>query len=256
MRIPAARLAVLARLSRLRADLELARLAATAQSRARLRAALAELGHPEPPLDPPQNRSGITSASTGSAGATAGQIALPVRSADSGACPLRIADDATANEPETFAARHGAATSTDPKANADMTAPVAVKQVPAAQVTPASARPAPTIAPPVMSEPVSDAAATALIPSTPSVTAPTTSGSETAGDAIGPVHLMRMRLAHAAWVAARRTEINRRLALVEADWLRLYPPAVRAFGRAEVLRKLASTAQESARRDLRQGDGA
>lgn len=55
-------------------------------------------------------------------------------------------------------------------------------------------------------------------------------------------HLVRVRLAHGGWISAQRREINARLAMVQADWLRLQPQAARALGRAEVLDRLATAA--------------
>lgn len=61
-------------------------------------------------------------------------------------------------------------------------------------------------------------------------------------------HLIRARLAHAAWTEAQRAQVNARLALVRADWLRLLPPAQAAFGRARVLGEMADAAAQAARR--------
>lgn len=77
---PAAELARLAVLARLRADQALARLGQTAQSRARLRAALDGLGRAEDPLAPASDRSG----------AAAGGVAEPEASAPTGLSPLLV----------------------------------------------------------------------------------------------------------------------------------------------------------------------
>lgn len=67
------------------------------------------------------------------------------------------------------------------------------------------------------------------------------------GAALSPL-LVRARIAHQAWLDRRRAELLARLARVEADWLRLRPPAATAFGRAEALRDLAREAADAARR--------
>lgn len=143
-KLPPARLRRLRDLAQMKADAELARLAVTAQSRARLRAALDALGAAEPPLSPAPEAPGADGQGTGGPG-----------------------DDTTATMP----------------------APVPVDPL-----------------------------------------------------------LVRARLAHAAWIEGRRRELNARLAMVQADWLRLQPAAARAHGRAQVLNRLTEDA-EHARRD-------
>jgi len=59
--------------------------------------------------------------------------------------------------------------------------------------------------------------------------------------------LVRARLAHAAWIETRRRDLNARLAMIQADWLRLQPVAARAHARAQVLDRL-TVAAEGARR--------
>ena len=75
-------------------------------------------------------------------------------------------------------------------------------------------------------------------------------GRNPSGAANPSPHLVRVRLAHRAWVEAQRAELLARLARIEADWQRLLPPAATAFGRARVLDDL-SVAAEAAERQLR-----
>lgn len=70
---------------------------------------------------------------------------------------------------------------------------------------------------------------------------------DAAPGARGSALMVRARLAHAAWISAQRAQILARLALVEADWHRLLPPAARAFGQAEVLDRLSEAARRAAR---------
>jgi hypothetical protein len=60
--------------------------------------------------------------------------------------------------------------------------------------------------------------------------------------------MIRARLAHRRWLEGQRRMLNQRLALVQAEYLTLQPPAQRAFGRAEVLDRLGEEMSVEARR--------
>lgn len=67
--------------------------------------------------------------------------------------------------------------------------------------------------------------------------APTGDAEAQGGSQVDPA-ILRARLAHLSWSETQRTRLNQQLALVTADYLKLRPAAVRAFGRANVLDKL------------------
>ena len=70
------------------------------------------------------------------------------------------------------------------------------------------------------------------------------------GDESAPADpaMVQARLAHRRWLDAQRRMLNQRLALVQAEYLTLRPPAQRAFGRAEVLDRLGEALAAEARR--------
>jgi len=218
----AERLRRLEALARLRAEAELARLAVAARSRARLSAALAALGDSEPPLGP---------------GPPAGPVSAGIAPNAPGGGPAgaRPAEDRPAAGPDGSAPGTAAAGRSTPERSLSAAAPAAGGAPRAGQPPgPGAGGRAPS-APGLErgGDPSSDTPSPGRVAPVPHHTA------EPAW--IDPL-LVRVRLAHAGWISAQRREINARLAMVQADWLRLQPQAARAMGRAEVLDRLASAA--------------
>lgn len=77
--------------------------------------------------------------------------------------------------------------------------------------------------------------------------APTSEHTDQGAFQVDPA-ILSARLAHLSWSETQRTRLNQQLALVTADYLKLRPAAVRAFGRANVLDKLHEDGQADLKR--------
>jgi hypothetical protein len=218
MTLPPARLLRrLQALARIKADAETARLAATAQSRGRLRAALADLGQPEPPLAPVIRT------------ATADPVAA------GGSCES-----------------HNLSPGLAPAMAPDQTPGMAPSLPP--DLSPGLA---PDLSPGMASDPTPSRASGQLAGATPGLapgpaSCPPTPQPLQPGSDDRPIlepALVRARLAHGVWIGTQRAHLNARLAMVEADWRRLQPVAARAFGRVQALDALALRSEAEARRD-------
>jgi hypothetical protein len=202
-------------LARMRADAETARLAATAQSRGRLQAALADLGQPESPLAP--------------------AAPCPEAAPWPAAAPASAGGGPWGPGAQTGAEPGWAETSTR------------------VQDGPAQDRHSPTGHDPPASGPRPDTgpnpghAASARMP--PDAAPGTTPDAAPGTTPILDAALVRVRRAHGVWIGAQRAHLNARLAMVEADWRRLQPVAARAFGRVQALDGLIARAEAQARRD-------
>jgi hypothetical protein len=219
-RAQSARLRQLAQLARLQADRETARLGETARARGRILAALDALGRGEAPLGP--------------------ETPVDPRVTVPPGLPL---DDPVAASGGTPVAASVASSVADLTAHATQPAPdtsVGARPIaaPAGHALPPQAQPAwpssrPAHQPEAGADPAGDAAGGLSRPAR---------DTDLSARAI-PALVMRARLAHRAWIEARRAELQIRLARIEADWHRLRPGAARAFGRAAVLGDLADSAE-------------